>query len=282
LGESNILLNPNITSLAEWNRAQPSVGINSPFMQMNKTVNPSVEMDWLKRMQDPASTDYWKNQARYAIKEGFAPREAIKDMRQHMAETQQKINQMNQGVIPGDPSIALHELQHGVQEAEGFAKGGSAKAMTSNIAQAKYDLKEVERKMLNLQDAASDEARFYIAKAKQEPEFKKFVDEAFNKYKTQFGEKSKTNPFGVDLEDAVKFHLLESTPTLHNFGLEADKLRKLANLDPEQAYTRLAGEAEARAVQKRMNLTPEQRRAKFPEESYDVPIDQLLFRGLLD
>lgn len=173
-------------------------------------------------------------------------------------------------------------LQHGVQEAEGFARGGSAKAMTSNIAQAKYDLKEVERKMLNLQDAASDEARFYIAKAKQEPEFKKFVDEAFNKYKTQFGEKSKTNPFGVDLEDAVKFHLLESTPTLHNFGLEADKLRKLANLDPEQAYTRLAGEAEARAVQKRMNLTPEQRRAKFPEESYDVPIDQLLFRGLLD
>jgi hypothetical protein len=278
LGEANILLNPNITSLAEWNRAQPSVGINSPFMQMNKTVNPSVEVDWLKRMQDPKDPDYWKNQARYAIKEGFSPREAVKDMRQHMAETQQKINQMNQGVIPGDPSIALHELQHGIQEVEGFARGGSPKAMTSDIAQAKYDLKEVERKMVNLQDAASDEARFYIAKAKQEPEFKKFVDEAFNKYKAQFGEKSETNPFGVDLQDAVKFHLLEGTPTLHNFGLEADKLRKLANLDPDQAYNRLAGEAEARAVQKRMNMTDTQRRVIFPYESYDVPVNQLIVR----
>ena len=278
LGEANILLNPNITSLAEWNRAQPSVGINSPFMQMNKTVNPSVEVDWLKRMQDPKDPDYWKNQAKYAIKEGFSPREAVKDMRQHMAETQQKISQMNQGVIPGDPSIALHELQHGIQEVEGFAKGGSAKRMTSDIAQAKYDLKEVERKMVNLQDAASDEARLYIARAQQEPEFKKFVDEAFNKYKAQFGEKSKTNPFGVDLQDAVKFHLLEGTPTLHNFGLEADKLRKLANLDPDQAYNRLAGEAEARAVQKRMNMTATQRRVIFPYESYDVPINQLIVK----
>jgi hypothetical protein len=278
LGEANILLNPNITSLAEWNRAQPGIGINSPFMQMNKTVNPSIEVDWLKRMQDPNNPDYWKNQARYAIKEGFSPREAVKDMRQHMAETQQKINQMNQGVIPGDPSIALHELQHGIQEAEGFAKGGSAKRMASDIAQAKYDLKEVESKMINLQNAASDEARLYIAKAKQEPEFKKFVDEAFNKYKTQFGEKSETNPYGVNLEDAVKFRLLESTPTLHNFGLEADKLRKLSNLEPEQAYNRLAGEAEARAVQKRMNMTDTQRRVIFPYESYDVPINQLIVK----
>ena len=110
LGEANILLNPNIDAVAEWNRAQPNVGIMSPFMQMNKTVNPSAEVDWLKRMQDPKSIDYWKNQAREGIKEGIPPRESIKDMRQHMAETQQKINEMNQGVIQADPSIALHEL----------------------------------------------------------------------------------------------------------------------------------------------------------------------------
>jgi hypothetical protein len=44
------------------------------------------------------------------------------------------------------------------------------------------------------------------------------------------------------------------------------------------AYKRLAGEAEARATQSRMNLTPAQRRALFPEESYDVPLNELIIR----
>jgi hypothetical protein len=43
-------------------------------------------------------------------------------------------------------------------------------------------------------------------------------------------------------------------------------------------YRRLAGEAEARAVQKRRNLTNEERKAIFPLESYDVPIKDLIFR----
>jgi hypothetical protein len=48
--------------------------------------------------------------------------------------------------------------------------------------------------------------------------------------------------------------------------------------DQEDMYTRLAGEAEARAVQKRMNMTDTQRRVIFPYESYDVPINQLIVR----
>jgi len=45
-----------------------------------------------------------------------------------------------------------------------------------------------------------------------------------------------------------------------------------------QKYRQLAGEAEARATQARMNLTPAQRRALFPEESYDIPLNQLILR----
>lgn len=41
-------------------------------------------------------------------------------------------------------------------------------------------------------------------------------------------------------------------------------------------YKRLMGEAEARATQKRQMLTPEQRRATFPAQSYDIPINRLL------
>jgi hypothetical protein len=46
----------------------------------------------------------------------------------------------------------------------------------------------------------------------------------------------------------------------------------------QNAYQRLAGEAEARAVQSRMNLTAEERRALFPLDSYDVPLDKLIVR----
>jgi hypothetical protein len=43
-------------------------------------------------------------------------------------------------------------------------------------------------------------------------------------------------------------------------------------------YTKLAGEAEARATQARMKMTPKQRREAFPLDSYDVPIDQLIVK----
>jgi hypothetical protein len=48
--------------------------------------------------------------------------------------------------------------------------------------------------------------------------------------------------------------------------------------DPYEAYRRLAGEAEARATQARMNMTPAERRATFPFDSYDVPVNQLIIR----
>ena len=50
----------------------------------------------------------------------------------------------------------------------------------------------------------------------------------------------------------------------------------------EDSYRRLSGEAEARATQARMNLNAAQRRELFPLDSYDVPVDQLIIRGLLD
>ena len=74
-------------------------------------------------------------------------------------------------------------------------------------------------------------------------------------------------------------------------ALEASKAMQdakgmMARLDqlPElgfDAYKKLAGEAEARATQARIPLNAEQRRAKFPEDSYDLPIKDLIVRGLL-
>lgn len=56
---------------------------------------------------------------------------------------------------------------------------------------------------------------------------------------------------------------------------ESDVLPRMVE-DPAENYRRLAGEAEARATQARMYMTPEERRAVFPEDSFDYPIDQLI------
>jgi hypothetical protein len=50
----------------------------------------------------------------------------------------------------------------------------------------------------------------------------------------------------------------------------------LGSSDPYQAYRNLGGEAEARAVQKRLNLSGLQRRERFPLLDYDVPQQDLI------
>lgn len=44
-----------------------------------------------------------------------------------------------------------------------------------------------------------------------------------------------------------------------------------------ERYRNMAGEAESRAVQSRMNMTPEQRLETYPIQSYDVPVNQLIY-----
>ena len=98
-------------------------------------------------------------------------------------------------------SVAIHEMQHAVQQKEGWAKGGSTESFGS----------------------------------------------------IPFTEAKNAGLIGKNLSDVqIKYQL----------------------------YRRLAGEAEARATQARIPLDATQRRAMFPEDSYDVPIKDLIIRGL--
>jgi hypothetical protein len=51
-----------------------------------------------------------------------------------------------------------------------------------------------------------------------------------------------------------------------------------ASENPFESYRRLAGEVEARAVQARQKFTPEELRRIHPLNSYDTPLDQLIFK----
>lgn len=119
-------------------------------------------------------------------------------------------------------STMLHELQHAIQQREGFARGGSPEGMRNAPEVAE---------LVRVLEAKADAAR--------------------------------------DAGDKAAY--LAAT----------DARARLLRNDGAGAYRLLAGEAEARATQARMNMTPAERRATFPYDSYDVPVDQLIVRGLL-
>lgn len=138
-------------------------------------------------------------------------------------------------------STALHELQHAIQQREGFARGGSPESMTMTLEEIAQAKRQKAKELFNLSQANDplDPGRIIKPGARKK---------------------------GLQLEREAQ---------------DLDDKAVIANLSGQarfDLYRRLAGEAEARATQKRRNLTDEQRRAEFPERSYDVPINELIIR----
>lgn len=140
-------------------------------------------------------------------------------------------------------STMIHEQQHQIQGLEGFAEGGSPSSMILTLKDLANQKRQKAQEMFRLSSANDPLDPLRIVKP---------------------GARKK----GLELEKEAR---------------DLDS-KALAAYHSEQAkfdlYQRLAGEAEARAVQQRMNLTPAQRRATFPEESYDVPMNELIIRGV--
>jgi hypothetical protein len=131
-------------------------------------------------------------------------------------------------------SSKLHEVQHAIQNREGFSRGGAPGANGLTWSEL------------------SGEGR-------------KIYENSRNHY-----------------DDPILRDIFEGSAPLKPWD-EMTAISRTPYIEQAQegAYRRLAGEAEARAVEKRLPLDAAQRRALFPEDSYDVPINQLIIRGLL-
>ena len=141
----------------------------------------------------------------------------------------------------------LHELQHAIQEREGFARGGSP----SNF----------------------DSGQMFSQKAKEL--------QADLSQNLTGGLSSRPD----EIMGAIKYgnpDELNAIAQKHGFGGIDDALQFLNKEDfkrtPFGQYQRLAGEAEARLTQARMNMTPEQRLANYPVSMFDVPVEQQIVR----
>lgn len=202
--------------------------------------------------------------------------------------------------------IIGHEIQHAVQEIEGFARGGAPqtirKEIQENVAchQAEKDfivsnLKQwaVLTDMANRLEASTEELQ-RDGKVWQEIGRRHYWD-AMNEIDTYPNEKYKLENeyekvFGKDFDDLEVaksgYHVKEAAIELRRQAqvckdelTTSDKItlkqmtimeESLKNNSDNQIYWKLAGEVEARNTSKRVGMTPLQRRNTLASETEDV------------
>lgn len=141
----------------------------------------------------------------------------------------------------------LHEAQHAVQAREGFARGANP------IEYARGPMFDKRATALN-----GDLAREMMGTVSAKP------DEYLPSLK--YGDSAR-------LEQIAKKHGFDSLDDAVNFLKYQNEKRT-----PFGQYQRTAGEVEARNVQTRRDLTPEERIARPPWETQDVPNEQQIVR----
>ena len=141
-------------------------------------------------------------------------------------------------------SIQLHEMQHAIQQREGWARGGSPEGLGGALSNDARELRVAAREL--------DSSAW------------------------------RNDPFGPSelLKPGARKKALAMEKQAGEFDSWASRINEFGDGYANKAYLNLAGEAEARATQARIPLDAAQRRALFPADSYDVPLNQLIIRGM--
>ena len=151
------------------------------------------------------------------------------------------MNPLNKNEI--DKSIALHEIQHAIQNQEGWARGGSPDNPPLPF------MEEINN--IRAKKSALDFDPYAISNQINNGRY--VPDEKLLKYN--------------------KWKQLQSQ--------EDDLLDQALKVTPMEAYRRLTGEAQARATQDRMNMNMQQRRESYPlanDMLSDIPLGNLINR----
>lgn len=146
--------------------------------------------------------------------------------------------------LAANRSTMLHELQHQIQELEGFSRGGTPEMFKRNgneifsepvLFNAKWLRDTAEKQGVSVDDLWKKQNRSVMNEATLEAAKHPYLDDMYQ--------------------------------------------MAAGSQNPYASYLRLGGEAESRAVEKRMNYSPEKRQEVFPLDDYDVPVDELIMFG---
>lgn len=170
-------------------------------------------------------------------------------------------------------STLIHEIQHAIQDIEGFALGG-------NIEQFKEEI-EKRKPITKAQEKLVEDVDFYNKNVENKEQFT-LLD--FMKGQIKFDNKE-----GLYDDDFIKSYLLSEEDILTAYNRNKAKLEKFKNeLKNEKSsydkYYSLAGEVEARNVQHRMHMDSEQRHETLLAETMDIAEEEqiVLFQELVE
>jgi hypothetical protein len=233
--ENGQLMAPNISTA--WDEAASTLTPNAPVR-----IKRLFEHDQLKNEYPYGFTKNYENQS-------------IMDMPVFMQEKNNKSYgslgdedlTLNPSLLPKEArSTVLHELQHAIQNQEGWGKGGSP---------AEFELSDFSKSYWqNIYDKSND----------QQSELLQSLLE-----KKKAGE--------IDNND-IRLQM-ESLANRNGRSIAETMLRRDKN--PIESYKRLAGEAQARATQDRLDMDMVQRRENYPlagGKLSDIPLEDLIYK----
>lgn len=163
----------------------------------------------------------------------------------------------------GGRNTLAHELQHLIQQIEGFAEGGNSDMVDTTdpaIAKENEELKNLIRAEMLAADSMVPELNDLVSQIRAQRAqgiINKRLEDEYNQKRAEW---------------------LVHKDNYNRLRKERAKLRRIGN----EGYNRLAGEVEARNVEERIKLTDEQRRESLYSDTQDVATeDQIFLRGNL-
>jgi hypothetical protein len=172
-------------------------------------------------------------------------------------------------------STLIHEIQHAIQHIEGFAKGGNSE-MINEEEQRKYeDAVEFTKERIESHRQLIHE---YM---EQQGEISDKMNDWYNRHGDEAEFDAEMRALGekwdaIDKKiDGIRKRIKEDEQWLEDHNKQDFRLGY-------EGYRALAGEVEARNVQKRRGMTPEERRNSLAEETEDVKRGQQIVVGAKD
>ena len=177
-------------------------------------------------------------------------------------------------ILVGADSVLTHEIQHAIQDIEGFAKGGNLQSVKTRKDELKADARRLYEMMFETPEWG---------------EYVRLTDRWFDHDDTsvepridEINESGVLNAIRQEQERLRKKYGNDANvgKILNQpYAMDADIWNRLPKRfdDRHDAYRRLGGEVEARNVQSRMGMSAEQRRATLLAETEDVAREDQIF-----
>ena len=177
--------------------------------------------------------------------------------------------------------VLAHEIQHAIQKEEGFERGDNPDDVIERYLDTQTDINKADSSTLEEALNVRKKAESLIKQGKY-----KYLRWAI---RSAMGNKYDKNglyaPYGPIEELAKSYNSKELKRAYDGAFERAYQAGRILNeglpskREAERLYLDNAGETEARNVQRRLNMTPEERRASLAEETEDVAREDQIFLG---